>query len=140
MVMLPSQMSIVDDFSRRWTDILWSGSRRVRDSLGGAPGEADLLRDPRHATSLWTVVAAYLFSTYGTPKLMTLVIANLNNLAIGLTAFHLLWINRTLLPPDLRPRWYQRAGLVACGVFYLGIAALVFATKQWPMVRQMLAE
>lgn len=30
MVMLPSQMSIVDDFSRRWTDLIWSGSRRVR--------------------------------------------------------------------------------------------------------------
>jgi hypothetical protein len=71
---------------------------------------------------------------------MTLVIANTNNLAIGLTAFHLLWINCTRLPPELRPRWYQRAGLVACGVFYLGIAALVFATKQWPLVRQMLGK
>ena len=30
MVFLPSQMSIVDDFARRWTDILWSGSRFAR--------------------------------------------------------------------------------------------------------------
>ncbi len=30
MVMLPSQMSIVDDFSRRWTDAIWSASRWVR--------------------------------------------------------------------------------------------------------------
>ena len=29
---------------------------------------------------------------------MTLVIANLNNLAIGLTSFHLLWINCVMLP------------------------------------------
>ena len=137
MVMLPSQMSIVDDFSRRWTDILWSGSRRIRATLGG-----NAVKSVYYAILaiyvLWTFVAAYLFSTYGTPKLMTLVIANLNNLAIGLTSFHLLWINCTLLPKGLRPRWYQRLGVVACGVFYLGIAALVFVTKQLPVLREML--
>ena len=45
MVLLPSQMSIVDDFSRRWTDIIWSGSRRARANPR-AHGHADLLRDP----------------------------------------------------------------------------------------------
>ena len=28
-VMLPSQMSVVDDFSRRWTDAIWSAARRL---------------------------------------------------------------------------------------------------------------
>jgi hypothetical protein len=63
------------------------------------------------------------------------VIANLNNLAIGLTAFHLLWINCRMLPAAVRPRWYHRAGLVFCGVFYLGMALIVFVTKQLPMLR-----
>ncbi len=138
MVMLPSQMSIVDDFSRRWTDLIWSGSRRVRKRMSG--------NQVRHiyytilgSYVLWSIVCAYLFSTYGTPKLMTLVIANLNNLAIGVTSFHLLWINRTLLPRDLQPRWYSQLGVAACGVFYLGLAALVFMTKQWPMIQALLA-
>lgn len=134
MVMLPSQMSIVDDFSRRWTDILWSGSRRVRERMSG-----NQVRKIYYAILgsyvLWSAVCAYLFSRYGTPKLMTLVIANLNNLAIGATSFHLLWINRTLLPEPLRPRWYSQLGVAACGVFYLGLALLVFMTKQWPMIR-----
>jgi hypothetical protein len=26
-------------------------------------------------------------------------------------------------------------GVVLCGVFYLGLAALVFVTKQWPGLR-----
>jgi hypothetical protein len=136
-VMLPSQMSIVDDFSRRWTDILWSGSRFVRGTLQGNAVK-HLYYAILGVYVLWTVVAAYVFSTYGTPKLMTLVIANLNNLSIGLTAFHLLWINCRHLPIELRPRWYSRLGVVACGVFYLGIAALVFVTKQVPMIREML--
>ncbi len=87
---------------------------------------------------LWNLVCAYLFSTYGTPKLMTLVIANLNNVSIGVTSFHLLWINCKLLPEELKPPWYQRAGVVACGTFYLGLAFLVFITKQLPMLRDML--
>ena len=33
MVLLPSQMSIVEAFSRRWTDIIWSANRRVRSSM-----------------------------------------------------------------------------------------------------------
>lgn len=132
-VMLPSQMSIVDDFSRRWTDMVWSGSRRVRDSLRGHQ-VSRIYYSILGVYVLWTVVVTYLFSTYGTPTLMTLVIANVNNLAIGLTAFHLLYINVTLLPEELRPRWYQRAGLFACGVFYLGLAMLVFAAKIWPML------
>lgn len=136
MVMLPSQMSIVDDFSRRWTDLIWSGSRRVRETMSG-----NQVRRIYYAILgsyvLWSAICAWLFSRYGTPKLMTLVIANLNNLAIGVTAFHLLWINRTLLPPELRPRWFSQVGVAACGLFYLGLAFLVFITKQWPAIRAM---
>jgi hypothetical protein len=133
-VMLPSQMSIVDDFSRRWTDILWSGSGLIRSRM-----------QPQHVRRIyysiltfyvgWSIFCAWLFSTYGSPKLMVLVIANLNNVAIGWTSFHLVWINRRLLPAPLRPRWYQQLGVVLCGVFYLGLAALVFVTKQWPGLR-----
>ena len=88
----------------------------------------------------WSFVCfAYLFNTYGTPKLMTVVIANLNNVAIGVTSVLLLsWINCVMLPRELRPRWYQRAGVVACGLFYLGMALLVFMTKQLPMLREIL--
>jgi len=136
-VLLPSQMSIVEDFSRRWTDIIWSANRRVRE--GWRDDQAKhIYYTILGSYVLWTFVAAYFFSQYGTPKLMTLIIANLNNLAIGATSFLLWWINRTLLPPELRPRWHHQLGVLACGTFYLSLAALVFATKQWPMIREML--
>ena len=37
----------------------------------------------------------------------------------------------------MRPGWINRVGVVGCGVFYLGIAALVFYQKQLPMIREM---
>lgn len=127
MVFLPSQMSIVDDFSRRWTDIIWSGNQKVRDDF-----------KPQHASRvyyailafyvIWSFVVAALFMTFGNaPTLMVTVIANLNNVALGLTAFHVLYINRTFLPPALRPKWYSQLGIMLCGIFYFGLAMLVFA-------------
>ena len=133
MVLLPSQMSIVEDFSRRWTDIIWSASPHARNHLQDHQVKY-IYYSLLFTYVLWTLVAAYLFSTYGTPKLMTLIIANLNNLAIGVTSFQLLWVNTTLLPPELRPRWYHRLGMIGCGSFYLGLSLLVFVTKQWPML------
>ena len=138
MVLLPSQMSIVEAFSRRWTDIIWSANRRVRSSMAD-----DQVHYVYYSILgcyvVWTFFCAYLFNTYGTPKLMVLVVANLNNIALAVTAFHLLWINRTLLPEPLRPRWYSQLGLLACTVLYLGLSGVVFHQKQLPLIREWLS-
>jgi hypothetical protein len=136
-VMLPSQMSIIDDFSRRWTDAIWTANRRVRETF--RPGQVRWIYYAILGSYvIWSFVCAYLFSTYGTPKLMTVVIANLNNVALGATALQLLWINHTLLPREIRPRWYHSLGVAACAGFYLGLAALVFFEKQWPEIVKLL--
>jgi hypothetical protein len=129
MVMLPSQMSILDDFSRRWTDAIWTANRSVRETM-----RADQVKYIYYAILsgyvLWSFLCAVLFSNV--PKLMTDFIANFNNLAIGVTAFQLLWINHRLLPSPIRPRWFQSWGLAACGFFYLGLTTLVFVYKIIP--------
>jgi hypothetical protein len=134
MVLLPSQMSVVDEVGRRWTDTIWSASSRVRRGMGRGQVK-EIYYGIVAAYTAWCVFSMYLFTRYGTPKLMTLIIANLGNLAMGLTSFLILHINRRLLPAPLRPRWWQQAGLASCGVFYLGMTALVFLTKQWPALR-----
>ena len=134
MVFLPSQMSIVDGFSRRWTDILWSSNPTIRQRL-----------EPRQVSRIyysilacyvvWSFISATIFLRFGNaPKLMVLVIANLSNVALGVTAFHVLWLNRNLLPRPLRPRWYNQAGIIACGLFYCGMAALVCRVNILPLL------
>lgn len=131
MVMLPSQMSIVDDFSRRWTDAIWSANRRVRQNM--KPHQVKYIYySILGGYVVWSFVCAYFFSNM--PKLMTDFIANFNNLAIGVTSFQLLWINHHLLPKVLRPSWYHSLGLLGCGIFYLGLATLVFVYKIVPML------
>ena len=134
MVFLPSQMAIVDGFSRRWTDIIWSSSTRVRENMSGGQVRY-IYYGILSAYVVWSYIAATIFLRFGdAPTLMVTVIANLNNVALGLTAFHVLWINCKFLPEPLRPRWYSRLGIVSCGVFYLGLAGLVFAAKVWPLI------
>ncbi len=131
MVMLPSQMSIVDDFSRRWTDGIWSSNRFVQNRM--KPEQVKwIYYTILGSYVLWSFVCAYLFSNM--PKLMTDFIANFNNLALGVTAFQLLWINHRLLPAAVRPRWYNSVGLISCGLFYLALATLVFVYKILPMM------
>ena len=134
LVFLPSQMSIVDDFARRWTDILWSGSRRVRNRL-----KSNQVHYLYYMILIfyvvWSFAVATLFLMVGNaPEVMVTVIANVNNVALAFTAFHILWINCRLLPEPLRPRWYQRIGIASCGVFYSALALLVFWTKILPML------
>ena len=133
-VLLPSQLAIVEAFSRKWTDIFWSGSKRLRNRMA-----EDRVKTVYYGFLFfyvaWSYFCAWLFNTYGSPKLMFLVIANFNNLALGLTAFVLLAINVRFLPPQLRPRWFSRVGLSLCGLFYLSLALLVFLEKQWPVIQ-----
>lgn len=137
LVLLPSQMSIVDDFSRRWTDMLWSGSPALRRRL--KPHQVNrIYYTILSAYVTWTFFMAWVFSMYGTPKLQTLIVANLGNVAIALTGIHLWWINRSLLPAGIRPRWFNQLGVLGCSAFYLGIAFLVFKVNQWPVVLQWL--
>jgi hypothetical protein len=46
--------------------------------------------------------------------------------------------NLAYLPSERRPGWPARLGITCCGVFYLGMAALVFYQKQWPLLRELL--
>jgi hypothetical protein len=135
LVLLPSQLSIVDDMCRRWTDILWSGSRRVRSRL--QPQQVKwIYYGILGLYVLWSIAILFVFDQLYNPKTMVLVIANLNNITLGLTSFHLLYINHRLLPAEIRPRWYQSAGLAACGAFYLALTALVFCAKVLPELQK----
>ncbi len=132
-VLVPSQLAVVEDFARKWTDVVWSGVSRMRDTA--RPGAIRSLYYGILAFYVvWSYFCAWLFNTYGSPKLMATFIANFNNLALGGTAFAVLAVNRRFLPPELRPGRLAVAGLWACGIFYLGLMALVFRVNSWPMI------
>ena len=54
--------------------------------------------------------------------------AVLGNVALGFSALHALYANRTLMPKDLRPNWLLQIGTVLCGIFFIGISLVVLVT------------
>jgi hypothetical protein len=137
LVLLPSQMSIVEDVCRRWTDILWSASRRIRHRM--KPSQVGRIYYTILAFYVaWSFLCAWYFTKYENPKVMVLLIANLNNIGLGFSAFFILRNNLAYLPKQLRPSWVCRIGITGCGVFYLGAAALVFYHKQLPILKELL--
>lgn len=126
LVLAPSQISNIDGITRRWTDVIWVGSGRLRQ----LPGH-------QVKTVYYTIMTFYglwgLLALRLTPNPLVLAMATavLMNLALGFSALHTLYVNRTLLPPPLRPRWWIQLGLVLCSLYYLGISAVAFR-QHWP--------
>ena len=46
------------------------------------------------------------------------------NFAFAFSAWHTIFINTKLLPPELRPHWLIRAGLACAGVYFLFLGVM----------------
>ena len=126
LIMAPTQASQLDNFARRWTDIIWIGSPRLKGVEGHKVKY--VYYGILVVYALWGLVALRL-----TPNPLMLAVANgvLSNFALAFTALHTLYVDLALLPKPLRPGWLTRLGLVACSVFYTGISVIAFH-QQWP--------
>ena len=119
-VLAPGQISDIDGIIRRWTDVIWTGYKGVRHLEGGQVRYVYYGIMALYA--LWGLLALRL-----TPDPLVLATATgvLRNVGLGATSLHALYINRTLLPPELRPPLFMQAGLVGSFLFFLGISVVV---------------
>jgi hypothetical protein len=120
LMLAPSAVYSGDLLARHWTDILWATSPALH-KLGG--NQVKYVYYTLLAIyAVWgTVTLAFL-----SPLQIAKIGAVLGNVALGFSAFHTLFVNRTLLPCELRPNWFMQLGLVGCGLFFFAITAMVF--------------
>jgi len=111
-ILFKTQLDIVDGMTRAITDILWTGSRRIREWRSGDVRLIYYL--VLAAGVLWGTVALRLAQ----PILLLQLGANMAAVIFVIASLHLLRVNTTLLPPPLRPPLWRRAALVATAVFY----------------------
>jgi hypothetical protein len=111
-ILFKTQLDILDAMSRAITDILWTGSARIRRWRGGD------VRVVYYATlaviSLWGIVAMRLTQ----PIVLLALGANMAGIVFIISSLHLLYINTRLLPVALRPPLWRRLALVALSLFY----------------------
>jgi hypothetical protein len=111
-VLFKTQLDQLEGMVRAITDILWTGSDRVRAWRGG--DVRAVYYTVLAAIVLWGIVALRLAQ----PFLLLQIGANMAGFVFVIAAPHLLYINTRLLPEHIRPPMWRRVGLIATALFY----------------------
>lgn len=135
-VLFKAQLDLLEGMTRAVTDILWTGSKRIRrwrgaevdDSSASSPGSGNADTDSQSSSgdvryiyygvlllvSLWGIVAL----RFTQPIILLTISANMAGIAFIVSALHVLYVNTRLLPVELRPAMWRRVALVALALFY----------------------
>jgi gluconolactonase len=117
-LLFKTQLDTVDAITRSVTDILWTGSRRLRSWRGG--DVRAVYYSVLALVVLWGVIALRLAQ----PIVLLQIGANVAGVVLTVASIHLLYINCRLLAPELRPPMWRRLVLVCMSIFYGCFAAL----------------
>jgi hypothetical protein len=121
LVLSTTLVSTIDGIIRRWVDVFWISSRRLREV------------DPHNIKyvyfgvlicySIFGIIMLWFFNPQELIRWATLGY----NFAIGFSCWHTLALNRILLPKPLRPGLVPTVSLVIGGIFFwiLGIVTLL---------------
>jgi hypothetical protein len=111
-LLFKTQLDLLDGMVRALTDILWTGSRRLRAWRGGD------VRAVYYCVMAAVVLWAFIALRLAQPIVLLLISANVAGAVFVIAALHLLYINTRVLPAHVRPPLWRRATLVAMALFY----------------------
>ena len=117
-ILFKTQLDNFEGIVRCITDILWTGSRRVR-AWGGGDVRA-VYYSILVIIAVWGIIALRLAQ----PIVLLKLGANAAGVIFIIGSLHLLYLNTRLLPTHVRPPLWRRAALVGIAVFYSVFVAL----------------
>ena len=111
-ILFKTQLDNLEAMTRSITDILWTGSHRIRAWRGG--DVRAVYYGVLAAIVLWGILALRLAQ----PFFLLQIGANVAGFIFIVASIHLLYVNTRLLPQELRPPLWRRAALVLMSLFY----------------------
>jgi hypothetical protein len=118
-ILFKTQLDCVEGMTRSVTDILWTGSARVRAWRGGD------VRAVYYAVLAVVVIWGMVALRLAQPIVLLQIGANIGGAIFVVASLHLLYLNTRILPPALRPPMWRRAALVGMMLFYGFFVSLV---------------
>jgi hypothetical protein len=118
-ILFKTQLDVVEGMTRSITDILWTGSRRVRHWRGG--DVRAIYYGVLAVVVVWGIIALKLAQ----PVMLLQIGANIAGVIFVISSMHLLYLNTRVLPRALRPPLWRRLSLVGMALFYGFFVALV---------------
>jgi hypothetical protein len=129
LVLAPSVATTADGVLRRWVDLFWTASPKLRKL------DPYKIRNVYFAALCAYAVFGVVSLTFWNPVQLLKWATVIYNAALGFSCFHVLAVNTILLPRELRPNWFIRIGLVIGGIFFM-LLCVIAATK---MIREYMA-
>jgi hypothetical protein len=111
-ILFKAQLDLLEGTTRAVTDMLWTGSKRIRAWRSGDVRVA--YYSVLGCVSLWGIVALRLTQ----PIVLLALSANMAGIVFIISSLHLLYVNTRLLPVELRPPLWRRCALVGLALFY----------------------
>ena len=118
-ILFKTQLDCVEGMTRSVTDILWTGSKRVRAWRGGD------VRAIYYSVLALVVVWGIIALKLAQPVMLLQIGANIAGVIFVISSLHLLYLNTRVLPAALRPPTWRRVALVCMALFYGFFVVLV---------------
>jgi hypothetical protein len=109
-ILFKTQLDLLEGMVRGLTDILWTGSKKLR-----AAGDVRRIYYPILAV---VVVAGLIILRLPQPLALLALGANMAGIVFVVSSLHLLRINTKLLPKEIQPGPARRVALVVMAIFY----------------------
>jgi uncharacterized membrane-anchored protein len=111
-ILFSTQLGITDLFARMVTDMLWTGSARIRAWRGGD------VRLVYYGVLLVFTIWGAIAINLAQPLILILIGANMAGFNFIVLSLHTLYVNRKFLPPELRPPLWRELTLVLAALFF----------------------
>jgi hypothetical protein len=122
LVLTPTLSTTVDGIIRRWVDLFWTASSRMRGM------ETEAIQAVYFKVLLAYAAFGVIMLSLNPGALITYA-TMFYNIALGVSCWHTLAVNLTLLPPALRPGWFVRTGLILSGFFFFTLGVIVVTDR-----------
>ncbi len=111
-MLFKTQLDILEGTVRAVTDILWTGSARVRGVSGGD------VRRVYYSVLAGFVIWGVIASSLAQPIVLLQLGANVAGIVLAISSMHILYVNTTFLPKEIQPPLWRRCALVLLTLFY----------------------
>jgi hypothetical protein len=122
LVLTPTLCQTIDGIVRRWVDVFWTSSARMRRM------NTDAIKSVYFRVLLGYAAFGLIMLSL-TPGTLITYATMFYNIALGVSCWHTLAVNVILLPRELRPGWLVRIGLVLSGAFFFTLGVIVVVQR-----------
>ncbi len=118
LVLAPSMSTSADGVIRRWVDVFWTTSDRLRDMPPGA------IKAVYFRVLIVYALLGLVTLVSIKPATLLMIAAAIYNYALGISCLHTLYVNRSLLPQQLQAKTSMQIALLLTGLFFLFIGCV----------------